>query len=82
MLWLRKGNGPLILVAEVFALLAECVLFWLAFGREARWRDFGAIVIANIASFVIGEVVFSRGLTWIKKGFLSRDPDRCCHRRE
>ena len=50
-------------VAETFAPLAECGLFWLAFGRDeelgkrSMWRDFGAIVIANLASFIIGEVV-------------------------
>ena len=47
-----------LLVAETFAPLAECALFWLAFGRDARWRDFAAIVVANLASFLIGEVVF------------------------
>ena len=47
-----------LLVAETFAPVAECLLFWLAFGKEARWRDFAAIVIANLASFVLGEVIF------------------------
>ena len=47
-----------LLVAETFAPVAECILFWLAFGKEARWRDFGAIVIANVASFVIGVIIF------------------------
>ena len=47
-----------LLVAETFAPLAECLLFWLAFGRETRWRDFGAIVIANLASFLVGEIIF------------------------
>ena len=47
-----------LLVAETFAPVAECVLFWLAFGREARWRDFAVILIANVASFLIGEIVF------------------------
>lgn len=45
-------------VAETFAPVAECALFWLAFGRDARWRDFGVIVVANIASFLVGEVIF------------------------
>ena len=49
-------------VAETFAPVAECVLFWLAFGNRAEWgrpsmwRDFAAIVTANLASFLIGEV--------------------------
>jgi hypothetical protein len=47
-----------LLVAETFAPVAECLLFWLAFGRETRWRDFGAIVIANLASFLLGEIIF------------------------
>ena len=47
-----------IVVAEIFAPVAECLLFWLAFGRETKWRDFAAIVIANVASFLIGEVIF------------------------
>ena len=48
-------------IAETFAPLAECALFWLAFGKEATWRDFVVIVIANLASFLLGEVVFSHG---------------------
>lgn len=47
-----------LLIAETFAPVAECVLFWLAFGKEAKWRDFAVIVVANIASFLVGEVVF------------------------
>ena len=52
-----------LVVAETFAPVAECVLFWLAFGnREAvstrsMWRDFMAIIVANLASFGIGEVM-------------------------
>lgn len=49
-------------VAETFAPLAECVLFWLAFRggllNTADWlRSFAAIVIANLASFGIGELL-------------------------
>jgi hypothetical protein len=53
-----------LLVAETFAPLAECVLFWLAFGsasefgRRSMWRDLGAIVLANLASFVTGEITY------------------------
>ena len=52
-----------LLVAETFAPVAECALFWLACGERAylgqrsMWRDFGAIIIANLASFGIGEVM-------------------------
>ncbi len=46
-------------VAETFAPLAECLLLWVAFrGREIGWvRSFVAIVIANLASFGVGEVL-------------------------
>ena len=47
-----------LLIAEVFAPVAECLLFWLAFDKEAKWRDFAVIVVANVASFLVGEVVF------------------------
>jgi len=47
-----------LLIAEVFAPVAECLLFWFAFGKEARWRDFAVIVVANVASFVTGEIIF------------------------
>lgn len=58
LLLVNQSRGVFLLVAEVFAPLAECALFWLAFGKEARWRDFAAIVIANLASFLAGEVIF------------------------
>ncbi len=45
-------------VAETFAPLAECALFWLAFGKQTTWRDFATIAVANLASFLVGEVVF------------------------
>lgn len=51
-----------LLIAESFAPAGECVLFWLAFGSRAElgkpsmWRDFLAIVAANLASFLAGEV--------------------------
>jgi hypothetical protein len=50
-----------LLVAEIFAPVAECTLFWLAFGtraefgRRSMWRDLGVIVLANLASFAGGE---------------------------
>jgi hypothetical protein len=51
-------------VAETFAPVAECILFWLAFGtttdfgKGSMWRDFGAIILANLASFVAGEIIY------------------------
>jgi len=47
-------------VAEIFAPVAECVIFWLAFrGTEGvNWmRSFFVIVLANLASFGLGEVL-------------------------
>jgi hypothetical protein len=52
-----------LLVSETFAPVAECALFWAAFGsREElfKWsfvRDMSAIVLANLASFGLGEVL-------------------------
>lgn len=52
-----------LIVAETFAPVAECVLFWLAFGTRleagklSMWRDFLAIAGANLASFLAGEVL-------------------------
>ena len=61
------SRATYLLVAEVFAPLAECILFWLAFGskselgRATMWRDLAAIVTANLASFAVGEVLNARG---------------------
>jgi hypothetical protein len=52
-----------LLAAETFAPAAEAGLFWVAFvrGRPAdRWatgRDLAAVVLANLASFGVGEVL-------------------------
>ena len=56
-----------LVVAETFAPVAECVLFWLAYGeaeqvgKASMWRDFGAITFANLASFLGGEVLNAHG---------------------
>lgn len=56
-----------LIVAELFAPVAECALFWLAFIRtqepckRATIRDFAAIIVANLASFGLGEVFISAG---------------------
>ena len=58
------SRAVFLVVAETFAPVAECILFWLAFGTAAElgkrsmWRDFAAIVIANLASFLAGEVIY------------------------
>ena len=54
-------------VAETFAPVAECILFWSAYGKadelgkRSMWQDFAAIVIANLASFVGGELMAAYG---------------------
>lgn len=54
-----------LVVAETFAPVAECTLFWFAYGeseelgKRSMWQDFGAIVVANLASFLGGEVLNS-----------------------
>lgn len=56
-----------LIVAETFAPVAECILFWIAFGDDYKRRlrpiawDFSAITLANISSFAIGEVFNARG---------------------
>lgn len=56
-----------LLVAETFAPAAECTLFWVAFARHlprdrrATVRDMVAIVLANLASFGVGEVLHAAG---------------------
>jgi hypothetical protein len=50
-------------VAETFAPAAECLLFWLAFRKTAVFttRDwaggFATIIIANLTSFGVGEIM-------------------------
>jgi len=55
LLMVNQSRAVFLLVAEVFAPVAECLLFWLAFGKQTKWRDFVVIAIANVASFLIGE---------------------------
>jgi hypothetical protein len=59
LLFLNSSRVVYLIVAETFAPVAECVLFWLAFrpAKESVSRDFGAIIIANLASFAAGEVL-------------------------
>lgn len=57
-----------LLVAETFAPVAECVIFWFAFVRgkqqepRATVRDLGAITLANLCSFGAGELLVAMGL--------------------
>ena len=68
LLLINHSRAMFLLVAEVFAPLAECLLFWLAFGRGAMWRDYLVIVIANLASFGVGELLNA----WAWFGLLDR----------
>ncbi len=58
-----QSRALYLLVAEVFAPVAECVIFWLAFRSRdllsgGDWfRCFAAIVVANLASFGFGEIM-------------------------
>lgn len=62
------GRAAYLLVAETFAPVAECTLFWLAFGERKEWlrrsmvRDMAAIILANLASFAVGELM--DGMQW------------------
>lgn len=59
-----SSRAAYLVVAETFAPLAECLLFWLALVRgraaadtRALTRSFAAIVLANVLSFIAGEVL-------------------------
>ena len=64
-LFAGSSRAVYLAVAETFAPVAECALFWLAFGergglgRRSTWRDFAAITLANVLSFLAGEVITS-----------------------
>lgn len=57
-----------LLVAEAFAPAAECAIFWYAFvrplppDRGATFRDLGAVTLANLCSFGLGEVLIEAGV--------------------
>jgi len=67
LLFAPDRRGLYLIVAETFAPVAECALFWLAFGTadevgtRSMWRDFITIVLANLASFGVGEVMNNWG---------------------
>jgi hypothetical protein len=47
-----------VLVAELFAAVAECALFAELFRGRWTWRDMAAITAANAASFLTGLALF------------------------
>jgi hypothetical protein len=63
LLFVNSSRTVYLIIAETFAPVGECVLFWLAFGTDeavgtrSMWRDFATIVVANLASFIGGEVL-------------------------
>ena len=63
----NASRATYLIVAEVFAPVAECVLFWLAYGdseelgKVSMWRDSAAIIVANLASFLAGEALNAYG---------------------
>ena len=67
LLFAHASRTVYLIIAETFAPVAECALFWLAYGRaeevgkRSMWRDFATIVIANLASFGAGEVMNAQG---------------------
>ena len=64
-LFADASRAAYLLVAETFAPAAECALFYLAFGGKgsagATRRDFAVIVVANLLSFLAGEVLTAYG---------------------
>jgi hypothetical protein len=72
LLFVNSSRTIYLAVAETFAPVAECILFWLAYGKSeevgkrSMWQDFATIVVANLASFIGGEVMAAYG--WF--GFL------------
>jgi hypothetical protein len=60
----KEQRGAYLAVAETFAPVAECALFWFAFGPlKSPWRDMIVVTVANLASFGFGELVL-----WARDG--------------
>jgi hypothetical protein len=61
MIDIKDQRALYLLIAETFAPVAECALFWAAFGKKdengkwSMWQDFVTITFANLASFILGE---------------------------
>jgi hypothetical protein len=60
---LREHRALFLAMGETFVPLAECALFWAAFGKREEWlkkpmwRDLAVVVLANLVSFGLGELV-------------------------
>src|SRR5437588_10489948 len=63
LLFANASRTIYLIVAETFAPVAECILFWLAYGKSEEvgkrtmWQDFATIVVANLASCLCGGVL-------------------------
>jgi hypothetical protein len=66
-LFINSSRATYLIVAETFAPVGECILFWLAYGQRrelgsrSMWQDFATIIVANLASFGLGEVMNAYG---------------------
>lgn len=66
-LMVSASRGIYLLVAESFAPIAECWIFWVAglgtreFERRDWVQSFAAITAANVASFAFGEILWVNG---------------------
>lgn len=62
-IFMDQSRALYLTVAEIFAPVGECLLFWLAFRGTGSldtgdWiRSLAAIVVANLASFGFGEIM-------------------------
>jgi hypothetical protein len=67
LLFANLSRPTYLIVAETFAPIAECALFWLAYGKaeelgkRSMWQDISTIVVANLASFLGGEILNAYG---------------------
>ncbi len=65
--WPQFGYVAYVVIAEIFAPVAECAVFLWAFGGAlAPWkehvRDCAAIVVANLVSFILGGYLYAQML--------------------
>ena len=62
-----SSRGVYLFVSEIFAPVAECALFWLAFRKKVETsrgtllRNFAVIIVANLLSFIGGELLAING---------------------
>jgi hypothetical protein len=56
--WLLVDTWQYLLVAETWAVLAETIIYWAAVRGVALSRALSLAVVANVASFAVGRVLF------------------------